>query len=85
MAVTINEDDPCEAAKLLRAVYVNLVSGAQAQIVTFKGGVTGVERSATFHKASPDRLLVLIRQFEDRCAALNNARPRRFAVRGGGM
>lgn len=85
MAVTIDEDNPCEAAKALRAVYLNLIAGAQAQIITFKGGSTGVERAVTFHKANPDRLLVLIRQFEDKCAALQGGRPRRFAIRSGGL
>ena len=84
MALVIDESNPCGAAATLRAVYYQLIAGQAAQIVTFRAGVTGVERSATFHKADPARLLQVIRGFEDRCAAAGSSAPRRFALRGGG-
>lgn len=85
MALVIDEENPCEAAKALRTVYYQLVAGQGAQIITFKAGASGVERSATFHKADPGRLMQVIRDFEARCAALQGARTRRFAIRGGGF
>jgi hypothetical protein len=85
MALVVDESNPCAAAAALRAVYYQLIAGQGAQIVTFKGGASGVERSATFHKADPARLLQVIRGFEERCAASGNTRPRRFAVSGGGF
>jgi hypothetical protein len=85
MALVIDEDNPCEAARELRAVYYQLVAGQAAQIVMFKAGASGVERSATFHKADPSRLLTVIRGFEERCAAAQGGRVRRFAMRGGGV
>lgn len=85
MALIVNEDNPCEAAKALRTVYYQLIAGQAAQIITFRAGNTGVERSATFHKADPARLLQVIRSFEDRCAAAGGSTRRRFALRAGGM
>lgn len=85
MALVVDEGNPCAAAATLRAVYYQLIAGQAAQIVTFRGGATGVERSATFHKADPGRLLQVIRSFEDKCAAAGGSAPRRFALRGGGM
>lgn len=85
MALVIDENDPCAAAATLRAVYYQLIAGQAAQIVTFRAGATGVERSATFHKADPARLMQVIRGFEERCAAAQGGRIRRFAMRGGGL
>lgn len=85
MALVIDESNPCAAAATLRAVYYQLIAGQAAQIVTFRAGSTGVERSATFHKADPGRLLQVIRSFEDRCAVTGGSAPRRFALRGGGL
>ena len=84
MALTIDEPDPCAAATALRVVYYDLIAGQGAQIVTFKAGSSGVERSVTYHKAQPDRLLSVIRGFEDQCARSQGKRPRRFALRAGG-
>lgn len=83
--LVVNENDPCGAAAALRAVYYQLIAGGAAQTVTFKAGPSGVERSTTFHKASPDRLLQVIRGFEEQCAAAQGGRPRRFAMRAGGV
>jgi len=85
MALAIDESDPCAAASTLRAVYYQLIAGQAAQIVTFRAGATGVERSATFHRADPGRLLQVIRGFEEQCAASSGAPVRRFAIRGGGL
>lgn len=85
MALVIDENDPCAAAATLRSVYYQLISGQAAQIVTFRAGTSGVERSATFHKADPGRLLQVIRGFEEKCAVTQGTRSRRFAVRGGGI
>lgn len=85
MALTIDEDDPCSAAKSLRQVYLNLVAGQAAMQVRFKAGSSGVERDVTFNKADPARLLQLIRGFEAKCAASQGKRPRRFAIRAGGV
>jgi hypothetical protein len=85
MALVIDEADPCTAASTLRAVYYQLIAGQAAQIVTFRAGATGVERSATFHRADPGRLLQVIRGFEEQCAAASGAPARRFAIRGGGL
>ena len=48
-------------------------------------GATGVERSVTYNKADPGRLLQVIRSFEERCAAASGGGARRFAIRGGGL
>lgn len=84
MALIIDENDPCTAAKTLRSVYLQLVAGVQTQTVRFRAGETGVEREVSFHKAQPDKLLHIIRDFEDHCARRNGDRPRRFALRAGG-
>lgn len=85
MSIVIDENDPCAAATALRAVYLNLVAGRAAQQVTFKAGQSGVERNVVYHKAEPARLLTVIRGFEERCAQAQGGRPRRFAVRAGGL
>ncbi len=85
MALVIDESNPCAAAASLRAVYYQLIAGQATQIVTFKAGTSGVERSATFHKADPGRLLQVIRSFEDRCAISGGGTRRRFALRSGGL
>lgn len=84
MALTIDENDPCAAATALRQVYYDLIAGQGAMIVTFKAGTSGVERSVTYHKAQPDRLLAVIRGFEEKCAKAQGLRPRRHALRAGG-
>ncbi len=84
MALVIDEDDPCAAAKALRSVYIHLVAGVQTQTVRFRAGETGVEREVSFHKAQPDKLLQIIRDFENQCARLSGDRPQRFALRAGG-
>ena len=53
--------------------------------VSFRGGVSGVERTVTYHRADPDRLLSVIRGFEEQCARLQGSRPRRFALATGGI
>jgi hypothetical protein len=85
MALTIDENDPCAAAAALRNAYYNLIAGQASMIVTFKAGSSGVERSVTFHKAHPDRLLTVIRGFEEKCALAQGGRPRRFAIGAGGV
>jgi hypothetical protein len=85
MSIVIDENDPCAAATALRAVYLNLVAGGAAQSVMFKAGASGVERSVVYHKADPGRLLTVIRGFEERCAMASGGRPRRYAVRAGGL
>ena len=84
MALVIDEDKPCEAAATLRSVYYRLVAGQAPMVVTFRAGPNGVERSTTFNKADPERLLQVIRGFEEKCAAASGGRPRRYAVRAGG-
>lgn len=84
MALTLNDDDPCGTARALRDAYAQLVAGGKALTVSFRAGPNGVERSTTFNKADPARLLALVREWEAKCAAAQGARPRRFAVRGGG-
>jgi hypothetical protein len=83
--MTVDESDPCAAAATLRQAYYDLIAGERAMMVTFRAGSSGVERSATFHKGQPDRLLSVIRGFEQRCAEAEGRRPRRFAVRAGGI
>ena len=85
MALTVDENDPCAAAASLRQVYYNLIAGQGSMIVTFRAGQSGVERSVTFHKASPDRLLTVIRGFEEKCAAQQGKRPQRRAIATGGV
>lgn len=85
MALVIDETDPCAAAVQLREVYTNIVAGKAAMTVSFKAGASGVERSVTYNKADPDRLLKVIRGYEAQCAALTGCRPARYALRGGGM
>lgn len=85
MALTIDEDDPCAAAKALREVYLRLIAGQAAATVSFSSGPSGVSRSATYHAAHPERLLMVIRSFERNCAALTGGKPRRRAVATGGL
>ena len=85
MALVVNESDPCAAAASLRHVYYNLIAGQSSMIVNFKAGASGVERSVTFHKADPERLLSVIRGFEEKCAQSAGQRPRRFAIATGGV
>ena len=83
--MTIDEDDPCAAAKVLRQAYYGLVAGSASLSVSFRAGSSGVERSVTYHRADPQRLLRVIRGFEAHCAASQGKRPRRFAIRAGGI
>jgi hypothetical protein len=85
MALTIDESDPCAAAAQLRQLYYQLVAGQGAMVVTFKAGASGVERSVTYNKADPGRLMQVIRGFEQQCAAAQGGRPRRFAIGSGGL
>ena len=85
MAVTLNDDDPCGTARALRQAYTDLVSGGTAMSVLFQAGPNGVQRSVTYNKADPGRLLMLVREWEQKCATAQGAtRPRRFALRSGG-
>ena len=84
MTISIDESDPCAAAAQLRQVYVALVAGARATDVRFRAGSNGVERSVSYHRAHPDRLLAVIRGFEEQCARLQGRGPRRFALGTGG-
>lgn len=85
MALTIDESDPCSAAAQLRQLYYQLVAGQGAMVVTFKAGPSGVERSVTYNKADPGRLMQVIRGFEAQCAAAQGRGPRRFALGSGGL
>lgn len=85
MAVTLDDDDPCGTARALRQAYADLIAGGTALTVTHRGGPNGVEKSVTFNRADPARLLMLVRDWEAKCAAMQGAgRPRRFAMRTGG-
>lgn len=84
MSITLNDADPCGTASALRQAYADLVAGGRPMIVMFKAGPNGVERSVTYNKAEPDRLLKLVREWEAKCAAARGDKPRRFAMRGGG-
>ncbi|MDR9395426.1 MAG: hypothetical protein RI571_14110 [Roseovarius sp.] len=85
MTTSINEADPCAAAASLRQVYIALVAGDGAMEVRFRAGSNGVERAVTYHRAHPDRLLAVIRGFEEDCARLQGRGPRRFALGTGGV
>ena len=85
MTLRVNEADPCAAAASLRQIYYALIAGHGAMSVSFRGGVSGVERTVTYHRADPDRLLSVIRGFEEQCARLQGSRPRRFALATGGI
>jgi hypothetical protein len=85
MTIDIDEAAPCAAAASLRQVYVRLVAGQGAMEVRFRAGSNGVERSVRYHSAHPDRLLAVIRGFEEQCAKLQGHGPRRFALSAGGM
>lgn len=84
MALTIDETDPCGAAAALREVYYRLIAGQAAASVSFTAGPSGVSRAATFQAANPDRLLMVIRSFEQKCAASQGKTPRRRAIATGG-
>lgn len=84
MAVTLNDADPCGTAAALRQAYADLIGGGTALTVTHKSGPNGVEKSVTYNRADPNRLLMLVREWESKCAAASGARPRRFAMRTGG-
>ena len=85
MTISIDEADPCAAAASLRQVYVRLVAGEGAMEVRFRAGSNGVERSVTYHRAHPDRLLAVLRGFEEQCAQQQGRGPRRFALGTGGV
>lgn len=80
----IDDSDPCGTAARLREAYAKLVSGTAAQIVSFRAGDNGVERSTTFHKANPAALLTLLRSYEQQCAVKQGGKPRRRALYAGG-
>lgn len=82
--ISIDENDPCAAVTILRSVYTNLVAGQAAARISFRAGPNGVQREQEFHPANPDRLLMLIREYEAKCQAANGGRPTRFAMRAGG-
>lgn len=85
MPLTIDETDPCAAAIALRAVYARLVAGEQREEVEFRAGPNGVQRRVTYSKGDPNRLLALIREYEAKCTASQGGKPRRYALRGGGI
>lgn len=82
--ITLDDNDPCGTATKLREVYANLIAGQAAARVVFRAGPNGVQREQEFHPANAPALLALIRQYEERCAAANGNRGRRFAIRAGG-
>jgi hypothetical protein len=84
MSITLDDADPCGTASALRQAYADLVGGGRPMTVAFKAGPNGVERSVTYNKAEPGRLLMLVREWEAKCAAARGDKPRRFAMRGGG-
>lgn len=84
-AIILNDADPCGTAAALRQAYATLVAGGATQTVTFRAGPNGVERSVSYNRADPGRLLLLVREWEQKCAIAQGAtRPRRFAHRAGG-
>lgn len=84
MAVTLNDADPCGTAAALRQAYADLIAGGTALTVTHRGGQNGVEKSVTYNRADPNRLLMLVREWEAKCTAAAGGKPRRFAMRTGG-
>jgi hypothetical protein len=85
MTIPIDEADPCAAAAALRQIYVALVAGSGALEVRFRAGSNGVERSVTYHRAHPDRLLAVIRGLEEQCAQQQGRGSRRVALGTGGV
>ncbi|MCA1776053.1 MAG: hypothetical protein LC676_10720 [Loktanella sp.] len=85
MTLTLNDDDPCATAVALRQVYAQIVAGQAAQTVNFQGGPNGAQQQVIYHKADAQALMRLIRDYEDRCAASQGKRVRRYATRAGGM
>lgn len=69
---------------MLRQLYFGMIAGRSAAEVRFKAGPNGVERQVSFAKGDPDKLLAVIRGFEDQCQRLKGGRSRRFAVASGG-
>ena len=84
MAIEIDENDPCEAARQLRQVHLQMVAGQAAAEIRFRAGPNGVERSVSFSRGDPNQLLRLIRGYEAQCAVLNGRRSRRFSLSSGG-
>jgi hypothetical protein len=85
MALVVDENDPCAAAASLLQVYYKLIAGQSAISVDFKAGASGVERSVSYHKADPARLVAVIRGFEEKCAQSAGQKPRRRAIATGGV
>lgn len=85
MGITLDDANPCGTAAALRSAYADLVAGGVAQTVTFRAGPNGVERSVSYNRADPARLLALVREWEQKCAAAGGNRPRRYALRAGGL
>jgi hypothetical protein len=82
--IVLNELDPCGTAAQLKTIYANLIAGQASISIAFRAGPNGVQRETTFHKAEPDRLQALVREYEGKCAQLSGGRPRRFGMRAGG-
>ena len=82
MTISIDEADPCAAAVALRQIYVRLVAGEGAMEVRFRAGSNGVERAVTYHRAHPDRLLAVIRGFEEELRARSGPRPAALCALG---
>lgn len=82
--MTIDESNPCEAAAALRAIYRTIITGGRAQIVSFKAGENGTERSVTYAKPDVAALRREIQAFEEKCAIASGGKRKRFAARAGG-
>lgn len=84
MTITIDPTNPCAAADQLMQVYTNLVAGQAAQVITFKSGPNGVDRSVTYQAGNAERLWQLITSYQRQCDISQGGRPRRRAVVTGG-
>ncbi|MGA0615939.1 gpW family head-tail joining protein [Paracoccus sp. KR1-242] len=84
MPLIIDEDDPCDAARQLRALYYQLLAGQAVSEVEYQSGSNGVRRRVKYTSANAAGLLALIQKFESDCALIDGRRPRRFGIATGG-
>lgn len=85
MTISINDSDPCNAAIILRRAYVNLITGNQPATVDFSSGTNGVSQRTTFHGGNAAALKELLSHYEAACAQKTTGKPRRRAIRAGGV
>lgn len=75
----VDNYDPCEAVKVIRAAYYRIIAGESVQKIEFR------DRTLWNFQGNSASLLPIMRQLEAECAEQQGKtpKPRRFALVGG--